>query len=84
MDVYTPHSACKAVGQLRVSSHQLEIEAGQALYMPRAERFDKLCEEEIKSEGTFCVDAQFSTPCRKKYTTTPCGLYHHSINDREG
>ena len=39
---YTPHTVHKAIGQLRVSSHQLEIEAGQAL------RY--LCEEEEEEE----------------------------------
>ena len=38
MDVYMPHSARVAIGQLRVSSHQLEIETGRAARIPRAER----------------------------------------------
>ena len=33
MDIYTPNSACKAVG------HYLEIEAGKALRIPKAKRF---------------------------------------------
>ena len=77
IDICMPHNACKAVGQLRVSSHQLKIEAGQAVCMPRAERFCKGCVREIKSEGTFCVGAHLSTTYRKKYATTPCGLYYH-------
>ena len=50
MDVYMPHSSRVAVGQLRVSSHQLEIEAGRARRVPRAERICRLCQEEIESE----------------------------------
>ena len=45
--VYMPHSAPKAMGQLRVSFHQTEIEVGQALHIHRAQRPCKLCEVEF-------------------------------------
>ena len=54
-----PHSAHKAIGQLRLSAHQLEIRAGRALRMTRAERLYKLCEVEIESMELFC-NAQIS------------------------
>ncbi|MCO5569025.1 hypothetical protein L7F22_022731 [Adiantum nelumboides] len=38
MDVYMAHSARVAIGQLRVSSHRLEIEAERAAHIPREHR----------------------------------------------
>ena len=42
------------IGQLKVSSHQLQFEIGWSLCIPRPERFCKLCERWIKERGTFC------------------------------
>ena len=38
MDIYRPHSACKAMAQLRVSTQQIKIKTGQALCIPRDTR----------------------------------------------
>ncbi|MCO5563810.1 hypothetical protein L7F22_017459 [Adiantum nelumboides] len=50
MDVYMPHSARVAIGQLRVSSHRLEIEAGRAAHISREHRICRICRAEVESE----------------------------------
>lgn len=50
MDTYMPHSSRVAIGQLRVSSHRLEIETGRAAHITREARICRLCSEEVESE----------------------------------
>ena len=63
-----PHRAHKTLGQLKVSSNQLEIDMGQALHIPRANRCFKLCGEESESEKQFmCLEI------KQKYATLFAG-----------
>ncbi|KAH7281279.1 hypothetical protein KP509_36G038900 [Ceratopteris richardii] len=50
MQTYLSHHLRVIIGQLRVSSHQLEIERGRARGVPREERWCPVCHTEIKSE----------------------------------
>jgi len=50
MDTYMPHSSRVAIGQLRVSSHRLEIETSRATHITREARICRLCSEEVESE----------------------------------
>ena len=61
MDVYISLSAHKALGQFKVSSHQLEIKIGRALNNIRVESIFKLCEGELKSGEHSAIGPQFST-----------------------
>ena len=66
--VYMPHSAPKAMGQLRVSFHQTEIEVRRALHIPRAKRlckvkhkeidFSSYVKERLRVRNILCADAQ--------------------------
>ena len=47
-----PHSSRVAIGQLRVSSHRLEIEKGRGSIL-REERICRVCREEVESEEHF-------------------------------
>lgn len=67
-----------AVGQLRVSSHQLEIEAGRARRVPRAERICRLCQEEIESEEHYVCRCRAYSDIRERYTTIFSG--HPSLH----
>ena len=78
MDVYMPHSSRVAVGQLRVSSHQLEIEASRARCVPRAERICRLCQEEIESEEHYVCRCRTYSDIRERYTTIFSG--HPSLH----
>src|SRR5271154_1222557 len=62
-------SARVAIGQLRVSSHQLEIEAGRAARIPRAERICRLCQEEVESEEHYVCICRAYSDIRERYTT---------------
>ena len=73
MDVYMPHSSRVAIGQLRVSSHQLEIEAGRAARIPRAERICRLCQEEVESEEHHVCRCRAYSDIRERYATIFCG-----------
>ena len=48
-----PNTVRVVIGQLRVSSHQLEIENGRANGVPREERICRLCQIEIDNEYHF-------------------------------
>ena len=74
MDVYMPHNAHKAIGKLRVSSHQPEIKGRRNTRIPTAERFCKLCEKEILWGAILCISAQLSTTLQRSMqssTRTP-------------
>ncbi|MCO5601597.1 hypothetical protein L7F22_055720 [Adiantum nelumboides] len=55
MQRYMPHHLRVVIGQLRVSSHQLEIERGIARGLPRDERICPICHTEVESEEHFMV-----------------------------
>lgn len=78
MDVYMPHSSRVAIGQLRVSSHQLEIEARRAARVPRAERICRLCREEVETEDHFVCRCRAHQGVRDRYA----GLFeeHSSLH----
>ena len=79
MDVHMSHSARVAIGQLRVSSHQLEIEAGRAAHIPRAERICRLCSEEIESEEHFVCRCRAYSDLRERHAT----LFHGHTSLRQ-
>ncbi|KAH6554789.1 hypothetical protein KP509_1Z306500 [Ceratopteris richardii] len=55
MQTYLPHHLRVVIGQLEVSSHQLEIERGQSRGVPRDERCCPVCEIEVESEEHFVI-----------------------------
>ena len=68
--MYTCHIVLRvAIGQLRVSSHRLEIEAGRASRVPRAQRICRSCSEEIESEEHFTCRCRAYSTIRDRYTT---------------
>lgn len=69
MDVYLPHGTRVAIGQLRVSSHQLEIEAGRAAGIPREARICRLCRQEVECEDHFVCRCPHYTEIRARYPT---------------
>lgn len=50
LEAFLHHAPMVALGQLRVSSHRLEIEAGRASRTPREERICRLCRVEVECE----------------------------------
>eukprot|EP00250_Pteridium_aquilinum_P022390 c25367_g1_i1 orf=2-550(-) len=69
MDVYMPHSMRVAIGQLRVSSHQLEIETGRAAHIPRDERLCRICRVAVESEEHYTCRCSAYTDIRERYPT---------------
>ncbi|MCO5564662.1 hypothetical protein L7F22_018328 [Adiantum nelumboides] len=67
MDVYMPHSARVAIGQLRVSSHRLEIDAGRAAHIPREHRICRICRAEVESEEHYVCSCQSYHGIRSHY-----------------
>ena len=67
IEVYLPHASRVAIGQLRVSSHQLEIEARRAAHVPRAERLCRLCHEAVEDEEHFVCTCQAYQGIREQY-----------------
>ncbi|KAH7442173.1 hypothetical protein KP509_03G074700 [Ceratopteris richardii] len=55
MQTYLPHQLRVCIGQLRVSSHQLEIERGRSKGVPREERWCPVCKTEVESEEHFVI-----------------------------
>ena len=55
MQQYVPHHLRVAIGQLRVSSHQLEIERGRARGIPREDRACPVCQTEVETEEHFML-----------------------------
>ena len=56
-----------AIGQLRISSHQLEIENGRANRVPREERLCRLCHIEIEDEYHFTCKCPTYAEIRAEY-----------------
>ncbi|KAH7365653.1 hypothetical protein KP509_18G039600 [Ceratopteris richardii] len=55
MQTYLPHHLRVVIRQLRVSSHQLEIERGRSRGVPREERWCPVCQTEVESEEHFVI-----------------------------
>ncbi|MCO5556472.1 hypothetical protein L7F22_010021 [Adiantum nelumboides] len=64
---YMPHRLRASIGQLRVSSHQLEIESGRARGIPREERICRICQTEVESEKHFVTRCPAYTELRERY-----------------
>ncbi|KAH7352050.1 hypothetical protein KP509_19G026700 [Ceratopteris richardii] len=57
MDTYMAPTERVAIGQLKVSSHELEIEVGRATHTPRDQRLCRICREEGRTRSTTHADA---------------------------
>ncbi|KAH6554691.1 hypothetical protein KP509_1Z314500 [Ceratopteris richardii] len=55
IQTYLPHHLRVLIGQLQVSSHQLEIERGLSRGVPREERWCPICHTEVESEEHFVI-----------------------------
>ncbi|MCO5548634.1 hypothetical protein L7F22_002094 [Adiantum nelumboides] len=69
MDTYLPDGMRVAIGQLRVSSHQLEIESGRAARIPREARICRLCRQEVECESHFLCRCPHYMEIRSRYPT---------------
>ncbi|KAH6557133.1 hypothetical protein KP509_1Z132300 [Ceratopteris richardii] len=67
MDTYMAPDERVAIGQLRVSSHQLEIEVGRATHTPRDERLCRICREEVEDEEHYTCRCQAYEDIRDRY-----------------
>lgn len=67
MEDFLSHGSRVAIGQLRVSSHRLEIETGRAARIPREERVCRLCREEVESEEHYVCRCRAYTAIRERY-----------------
>ncbi|KAH7387052.1 hypothetical protein KP509_16G002600 [Ceratopteris richardii] len=67
MDTYMAPAERVAIGQLRVSSHQLEIEIGRATHTPRDERLCRICREEVEDEEHYTCRCQAYEDIRDRY-----------------
>ncbi|MCO5586104.1 hypothetical protein L7F22_040043 [Adiantum nelumboides] len=67
MDIYLPHGMRVAIGQLRVSSHQLEIESGRAARVPREARICRLCRQEVECASHFICRCPHYVEIRSRY-----------------
>ena len=74
-DMFLPNALRVAIGQLRVSSHQVEIENGRANGIPKEERIYRLCHIDIEDEY------QFTCKCS---TRPEEGWYQCESADRTG
>eukprot|EP00249_Psilotum_nudum_P024953 c29331_g2_i2 orf=1-1479(+) len=71
MQIYMPHRLRVAIGQLRVSSHQLAIESGRAHGIPREERICQICRTEVESEEHMVIQCPAYSEIRARYTLRP-------------
>ncbi|MCO5615014.1 hypothetical protein L7F22_069302 [Adiantum nelumboides] len=69
MDVYMSHSARVAIGQLQVSSHNLEIEARRATHIPREHKICRICRAEVASEEYYVCSCRAYHDTRSHYST---------------
>lgn len=67
MDIFMSHAMRVAIGQLRVSSHTLEIEAGRAGGIPREARLCRLCRGEVESEEHYICRCPVFYEIRGRY-----------------
>ncbi|KAH6554830.1 hypothetical protein KP509_1Z303800 [Ceratopteris richardii] len=73
MDTHMPHSLRVAIGQLRVSSHRLEIETGRAADIAREERICRVCRVEMEDEEHFVCRCSAYDGIRGRYETLFAG-----------
>lgn len=66
-EVYLPHASKVAIGQLGVSSHQLEIETGKAAQIPRLQRLCRLCYTVVEDEEHFVCTCPAYQSVREQY-----------------
>lgn len=67
MDSYMSHAMRVTIGQLRASSHTLEIEAGRAARVPREQRLCRLCHTEVESEEHYVCRCPVYYEIRGRY-----------------
>ena len=67
LDIFLPHALRIVIGQLRVSSHNLEIESGRAAGIIRESRICKLCRIEVECEEHFTCRCPSYTKIREEY-----------------
>ena len=67
LDIFLPHALRVAIGQFRVSSHQLEIENGRANGVPREKRMCRLCHLEVEDEEHFTCRCPSYVEIRENY-----------------
>ena len=67
LDTFLPNASRVAIGQLRVSSHQLEIENGRANGVLKEGRICRLCYIEIDDEHHFTCKCPTYVEIRAKY-----------------
>ena len=79
LEAFLPHSTQVAMGQLRVSSHRLEIETGRAAHIPREGRICRLCRVEVESEEHFVCRCSTYSTIRERYPS----LFreHHTLQE---
>ncbi|MCO5582026.1 hypothetical protein L7F22_035916 [Adiantum nelumboides] len=73
MDTYMSHSAGVAIGQLRISSHRLEMEIGRAAHIPREQQICRVCAKEVESEEHYVCSCQAYQEIRSRYTVLFAG-----------
>ena len=69
LEAFLSHTTMVAFGQLRVSSHRLEIEVGRASHIPREERICKLCSTEVESEEHYVCRCPAYRGIRERYSS---------------
>ncbi len=67
MDTHLSHALRTVIGQLRTSSHQLEIEKGRYAGKPMAERICQLCHREVESEEHYVCHCSVFYEIRGRY-----------------
>ena len=67
LDTFLSNALRVAIGKLRISSHQLEIENGRANRVPREERLCTLCHIEIEDEYDFTCKCPTYAEIRAEY-----------------
>ena len=67
LDAFLPNALKVAIGQLRISSHQLEIDNGRTNRVSREERICRLCHIEIEDEYRFTCKCPTYVEIMAKY-----------------
>ena len=67
MDIHLSYALRSVIGQLRTSSHQLEIEVGRYTRIPVEERICQLCHQEVESEEHYVCHCSVFYEIRGRY-----------------
>ena len=67
LDTFLPNALRVAIGEVRISYHQLEIENDHTTGVLREERICRLCHMEIEDEHHFTCKCPTYTEIRAKY-----------------